>query len=90
MPSVVKKAWCNAIFLIPSGKQMSNNYESRFKKVDFVVGFPYIELLWGNISPFGYVEKRLDKKVKVNSKICDVIDWATDNYNTHAAQYLKI
>ena len=28
---------------------------------------------------FGYVEKRLGKKVKVNSKIYDFTDWATNN-----------
>ena len=32
---------------------------------------------------FGYVEKRLDKKVDVNFKIYDVIDWATNNYNIY-------
>lgn len=29
---------------------------------------------------FGYVEKQLDKKIKVNSKIYDVIDWTSNNY----------
>ena len=38
---------------------------------------------------FGYVEKRLDKKVKLNSKIYDISDWTANNYNTHIAQYLK-
>ena len=38
---------------------------------------------------FGYVEKRLDKKVKVNSNIYDISDWTTNNYNTPIAQYLK-
>ena len=37
----------------------------------------------------GYVEKRFDKKVKVNSKIYDVTDWTTNKYNKHIAQYLK-
>ena len=32
---------------------------------------------------FGYVEKRLDKKVDVNFKIYDVTDWATNNYNIY-------
>ena len=31
---------------------------------------------------FGYVKKRLDKKAKVNFKICDVANWTTSNYNT--------
>ena len=38
---------------------------------------------------FGYVKKRLDKKVKFNSKIYDVTSWAPNNYNTHIAQYPK-
>ena len=38
---------------------------------------------------FGYVEKLLDKKIKFSSKIYDVGDWTTSNYNTHIAQYLK-
>ena len=37
---------------------------------------------------FGYAEKRLDKKAKVDFKIYDVTDWTTINYNTHIAQYL--
>ena len=28
---------------------------------------------------FGYVEKRLNKKAKVNLKIYDVTDWTTNN-----------
>ena len=38
---------------------------------------------------FGYVEKRLVKKAKVNFKIYDVTDWTTNNHNPHIAQYLK-
>ena len=38
---------------------------------------------------FGYVEKRLDRKAKVNFKIFDVTCWTTINYNTHITQYLK-
>ena len=38
---------------------------------------------------FGYVEKRLDKKVMVNFKIYDFTDWTRNNYNTHIAQYIK-
>ena len=29
------------------------------------------------------IEKRLDKKVMVNFKICSVTDWTTNNYNTN-------
>ena len=38
---------------------------------------------------FGYLEKRLDKKAKVNCKIYDVTNWNTNNYNKHIARYLK-
>ena len=38
---------------------------------------------------FSYVEKQLDKKVKVNFKIYDITDWETNNYNTHIAKHLK-
>ena len=38
---------------------------------------------------FAYVEKRLDKKAKVNSKLYDITDRTTNNYNTHIPQYLK-
>ena len=38
---------------------------------------------------FGYVEKRLDQKAIASYKIYDVIDWTTNNYNTHIAQYHK-
>ena len=39
-------------------------------------------------SPFGYAEKRLDKKPMANFEIYDVTDWTLNNYNTHIAQYL--
>ena len=35
------------------------------------------------VSTFWLVEKRLDKKVKVNSQISDVTDWTANNYNTY-------
>ena len=38
---------------------------------------------------FGYVEKRPDKKAKVNLKTYDVTDWTTNNYNTYIVQYLN-
>ena len=38
---------------------------------------------------FWLCKKRLDDKVKFNSKIYDVTSWAPNNYNTHIAQYLK-
>ena len=38
---------------------------------------------------FSHIEKLLDKKIKVNFKIYDVINWEINNWNTHIAQYLK-
>ena len=38
---------------------------------------------------FVYVRKRFDKKVKLNFKSYDVINWETNNYDTHIAQYLR-
>ena len=56
-------------------------------KNDFRSGYLhfYLYLPW----LFGHVEKRLDKKVKINFKIYDVTDWTTNNYNTHIAKYLE-
>ena len=34
---------------------------------------------------FFHVEKRLDKKAKVNFKNFDATDWETNNYNPHIA-----
>ena len=39
--------------------------------------------------PFGYVEKRLDKKAMVNFKMYGFTEWTRNNYNTHIAQYIK-
>ena len=36
---------------------------------------------------FGHVGKRLDEKAKVKFKIYGVINWGTNNYNTHITQY---
>ena len=38
---------------------------------------------------FGLVEKQLDEKNKIYFKTCDVINWDTNNCNTHIAQYLS-
>ena len=35
---------------------------------------------------FGYVEKRLDKKVMSNFKIYDVTDCTANNYNAHLSK----
>ena len=38
---------------------------------------------------FGYVEKRINKKAKVNLNIYGLTDWEINNYNTRIIQYLK-
>ena len=38
---------------------------------------------------FSYIEKRFDGKAQVIFKIYDIINWETNNCNTHIAQYLK-
>ena len=40
-------------------------------------------------SLFGYVEKRLDQKAKVNFRIHDATDLTASNYNTYLDQYFK-
>ena len=37
---------------------------------------------------FGHIEKRPEKKTKVNFKTYDVTGWATNNYNTFLVKYL--
>ena len=53
-------------------------------KAPFVLKIPK-SLSW----LFGYAEKWLDEKAKVDFKICDVTDWTTSNYNTYVVQYLR-
>ena len=56
----------------------------------FMLNTPFILEIYTVLAwIFGYVEKRLHKEAMVNFKIVDVTDWATSNYNTHIAQYLK-
>ena len=38
---------------------------------------------------FSYVEKHPDKKAKVNFKIYNVADWATNNCNIYIGQYFR-
>ena len=38
---------------------------------------------------FDYIEKRLDKKTKVNFKVYYVIDWTTNNHNARIIQNFK-
>ena len=56
------------------------NFESSFLFLRYLNFCPDI---------FGHVRKRLDKKAKVNFKIYGVINWETNNCNSHVAQYLK-
>ena len=36
-----------------------------------------------------HIEKGLDKRANVNFTIYDVLNWDTNNYGTHIAQYFK-
>ena len=38
---------------------------------------------------FGFLEKRLDKKVMISFKIYGVTDWTTNNQNTYITKDLK-
>ena len=38
---------------------------------------------------FGHVEKRRNKKAKVNFEIYDVTNWTTNNFDTYIARYPK-
>ena len=64
-------------------KVMKNSFYFILKAIFVLEIFAFLSWL------FGYLGKRLDKKVKVNSNIYDVTDWTTNNYNTNIAQYLK-
>ena len=56
----------------------------------FILKAPFVLEIITFLSRFcGYVEKELDKKTIVNSKIYDVTNWTTSNYNTHITQYFK-
>ena len=46
--------------------------------------FKFLSLLFGDI------EKRLNKRAKVNFKIYVVTTWETNNYSTLITQYLKM
>ena len=47
----------------------------------FVVKIPKVLSVF-----FGHVEEQLDEEAEANFKMCDVINWERDNYNTHIAQ----
>ena len=48
-----------------------------------------LEIFIFSFSILRYIEKWLDKKAMVNFKIHGVKNWATNNYNTYTAQYIK-
>ena len=64
-------------------KMMKNAFCFTLKALFVLEIFKFLSWL------FGYVEKRLDKKAMVNSKVYDVTDWTTNNCNTYIAQYLN-
>ena len=55
----------------------------------FTVKTRFVLKMYVFVLTFCYVEKRLDEKPKVIFKNYDVINWETNNYNTHITQYLK-
>ena len=58
-------------------KMMKNAFYFMLK-AHFVVEI-FLFLSW----LFGYVGKQFDKKAKFNLKIYGIMDWSTNNYNTH-------
>ena len=49
----------------------------------YIYNIYYSFLRYSQFFFFGYVEKWLDKKAKLNFKICDVTDWTKNNSNTY-------
>ena len=49
----------------------------------YIYNIYYSFLRYSQFFFFGYVEKCLDKKAKLNFKICDVTDWTKNNSNTY-------
>ena len=62
---------------------MKNAFYFTSKALFVLKIFMFLSLL------FGHVEKRLDKKDKVNFKFYDVASWLTNNLNTLIAQYFE-
>ena len=61
-------------------KMMKNSFYFMLKALFVLEIFPFFSWLFGDL------EKRLDRKSKVNFKVHDdVTDWATNNYNTNIA-----
>ena len=66
-------------------KLMKMKNASNFLIKAFFVLEIFTSLFW----LFRYVEKQLDEKAKVNFKVQQIIDWTTNNYNTHIFQEVK-
>ena len=62
---------------------MENAFYFMLKALFILVIFTFLSRL------FDYVEKRIDKKAKINLKLYDVTDWIMKNYNTYSTQYLN-
>ena len=62
----------------------SDNHYSTAPKIAKVLRFI-------NVCPefSGHLEKRLEKKAKIFFKIYEVIEWETNNHDTHTTQYLQ-
>ena len=55
---------------------MENAFYFMLKALFILVIFTFLSRL------FDYVEKRIDKKAKINLKLYDVMDWIMKNYLT--------
>ena len=51
--------------------------------------FPFLRYLNFCSDFFDHVGKGLSKKAEVTFKICEVMEWTTNNCNTQIAKYLK-
>ena len=57
------------------------------KNVSYFILKTFLEIFTFLSQLFGYVEKQLNKKVKVNFKIYDVPDWKFSNYDWILSSY---
>ena len=57
------------------------------KNVSYFILKTFLEIFTFLSQLFGYVEKQLNKKVKVNFKIYDVTDWKFSNYDWILSSY---
>ena len=64
-------------------KVMKNALYFMFKALFILEIFTFLSWL------FRYIEKRVDKKPKINFKIYDITGWTTNNFDTYIVQYIK-